>query len=306
MANTDEAKETTPTSVSDIQNAVETAGSEDESVDNDQEQVEEKDHKAEAGDNAGEESTDEATEEESTEGKSEEDESKSESEEDESKPSDKKDSEYRFSQFAGDGKPETYISNLEKAYKESSAQGVRLNQELKQAQSRVDSIMRAVGGDPDLAEKLHKILSGDTSAATSAQSSQTKDPFLVNAETQWRTQSEKEAQEFIDANPEVVSNPDLNSEVKHWMEIISHDEYNRNGRLMTAGEAMAKAYKYLGHEDKREQRKSMNDAKKAAASTRPQGSRKPAPKTGGEFTDSQLAFAEQMGFSKDKLEKFAK
>lgn len=309
MANTDEAEDKAPTSVHDIRSAVETAGAEDESVTEDDEREDSVEDEAEADKDAGEDSPKDGAEEEDSEDKTEEDESQGDKPEgDDSKPTDK--SERRYSQFAGDGKPETYISNLEEAYSKSSAEGLRLNQELKQSKNQLDGIMRAVGKDPDLANKLHAALTGSSAPAGDSSdkggSDATKSPFLVDAESQWREKSEKEAQEFMDANPEVVSDPKINADVKHYMEVFSADEYNRNGRLMTAGEAMAKAYKYLGLEDKRETRKGVSDAKKAVAPTRPQGARKPAPKTAAGFTDSQLAIADQMGYSKEKLEKFAK
>lgn len=310
MANTDEADDKKLTGVHDIQSAVETAGAEDESVHEDGDDEQDLDNTAEADEAEGEKSTEGAdTEEEDSEGKTDEDESEGdESEADDSKPTDK--SERRFAQLAGDGKPETYITNLEKAYSESSAEALRLNQELKQSKNQLDGIMRAVGTDTELANKLHAALTGSPAPAGDSSdkggSDATKSPFLVDAESQWREKSEKEAQEFMDANPEVVSDPKINADVKHYMEVFSADEYNRNGRLMTAGEAMAKAYKYLGLEDKRETRKGVSDAKKAVAPTRPQGARKPAPKTAAGFTDSQLAIADQMGYSKEKLEKFAK
>lgn len=305
MATTDEAEQKLPTSISDIQNAVETAGAEDESVTDDEDQVEETGQEAEADENAGEESTDESDEDTSEE-KSEE-QSSDETKEEESKPADK--SGYRYSQFTGDGKPETYISNLEEAYTKSSSEGVRLNQELQQAKRQVDAIMGAAGRDADLSAKLHAALTGAPAPASGSpaqgESDAMKNPFLVNAESEWRQASEKEAQEFMDANPEVVSDPKLNAEVKELMEVFSAREYQKNGRLMTAGEAMTAAYRYLGLEDKRNKNDAVQDTKKAVAPTRPQGARKP-PKTASGFTDLQLALGEQMGVSKEKLEKFAK
>lgn len=304
MATTDDAEDKKVTTAHDIRNAVETAGSADESVNEDDEVVEEQDDtKAEADESKGDDSTDEDTDEDSDD---EEDESKKQSEDDDSKPKDK--SEYRFSQFAGDGKPETYIKNLEEGYKNSSAEAIRLNTELKQANSRFENMVKIIKSDPELDKRMEAAYSGNKdggNGGTAPQSNASSDPFLVNAATEWREQSEKSAQEFIDANPEVVSDPKINAEVKEWMETISAKHYDSTGKLMTAGEAMSRAYRVLGYEDKREQRKSMSDAKKAAAPTRPQGSRKPA-KTASDFTESQLDLAAQMGLSKEKLEKFAK
>lgn len=305
MTKTEEEEAKTPTTSTDIRTAVETAGSADESVNDDDDEQEDLDE-SEAEDSKAGDKSDKGgeDEEEDDSGKTDEEESDESTEDDKSK-SDKK-SEYRFTQFAGDGKPESYISNLEKAYENSSAEGINLNQKLGEVTRRFEAIKQAVNADPDLAAKLKDALTGETSTATGkTDATATDDPFLVDAKTKWEETSTKEAEAFIAANPEVVSDPKLNAEVKKWMEVFSREEYNNNGKLMTAGEAMAKAYTYLGLEDKRETKKSLSGAKKAVATTRPQGSRKPA-KTGSDFTDSQLNFAANMGVSKEKLDKFGK
>lgn len=305
MAKTEEEEAKTVTTSTDIRSAVEAAGSADESATDEDDEVDEN-AESEAGDKSEEDDKAEGSEEDESEEdeQSEDEESKDETKGDDAD-KDKK-SEYRYSQYVGDGKPETYISNLEKAYEASSAEGINLNQKLQQATRRVEAIMEAVQSDKELADKLYAALEGNPSSASpKGEAAPTTDPFLVHAKTEWEETSTKEAQEFIDANPEVVSNPQINADVKRWMEVFSNEEYKTKGRLMTAGEAMTKAYKHLGYEDKREARKSLSDVKKAAAPTRPQGSRKPA-KTASDFTDSQLDFAGKMGISKEKLDKFGK
>lgn len=304
MANSEDEEVKTPTSSRDIATAVETAGSADESdADDDDDKDAGADSEADNKSDEGEEA-DGGEEDDADAGKKADAESKDDAKGDDNKSEEK--SEYRFTQFAGDGKPESYISNLEKAYENSSAEGIRLNQSLQQATRRVDAIMEAVRGDEDLANKLHAALTGTNSAAApKGDPAVATDPFLVDAKTQWEKKSTEEADAFIKANPEVVSDPTINAEVKKWMEVFSAEEYKSKGTLMTAGEAMGKAYKYLGYEDKREQRKSLSDAKGAVATTRPQASRK-APKTASDFTDSQVNLAANLGVSKDKLDKFAK
>lgn len=304
MAKSEEEEAKASTTSTDIRTAVETAGSADESAGDDEDEQEEDANSEAEDEETGDDEDSKDTEDEDESAKTDKDESKGDSDKDESKGA--KDSEYRFTQFAGDGKAETYIGNLEKAYENSSAEGIRLNNELQQSNRRFEAIKQAVTADPDLADKLKAALTGSpSSAAPKGEAEPTTDPFLVNARTEWEKKSTEEAQEFINANPEVVSNPDVNKAVKHWMEVFSAEEYKNNGTLMTAGEAMSKAYKYLGYEDKREQRKSMGDTKKAAASSPAQGSRKPA-KTATDFTDSQIKFGEALGLSREKLDKFGK
>lgn len=307
MANTEEEEAKTMTTSTDIRTAVETSKGADES-DEELDEEQEDDAKSEAEDDS-----DKGGEGDGGEEEDDSDDSKKSEDEDDSKDDSKddkadadKDSGYRYTQFVGDGKPETYISNLEKAYENSSAEGINLNQKLKQATNRVDAIVAAAKADPELAEKLTAVLSGTPSdAAPKGEAAPTTDPFLVDAKTKWEQQSTKEAEEFIAANPEVVSNPTIKADVQHWMEVFSREEYKTNGRLMTAGEAMKLAYNRLGLEDKREARKSLSDAKKAVAPTRPQGSRKPV-STASDFTDTQVDLAKKMGVSKEKLDKYAK
>lgn len=304
MANTDEDVKTTPTTSADIKSAVENASAIDESTVDDEEEKDESTNSEAEDAQVDDESTEGDKEEEDDSAKTDDDDSKEDPEEDKSDA--KKDSEFRFTQFAGDGTTESYISNLEKAYENSSAEGINLNQKLSQATKQVDAIVSAVQADPELKDRIDAILAGRPSAASpKGESAASSDPFLVNAKTQWEEESTKSAQEFINANPEVVSNPEINTEVKKWMEVFSRQEYEDKGKLLTAGEAMKMAYRHLGYEDKREARSSKNGMKSAVAPTKPQGSRKPA-KTASDFTESQLQMGEMMGLSKDKLEKFAK
>ena len=218
-------------------------------------------------------------------------------EDDDSKPDDQP-KDRRFTQFAGDGKDETYISNLEKGYENSSKEAIRLNQELSQATGRVEAIMRAAATDPDLAAKLNAAVNGSDAGGSGSDGNSnnaTENPFVKNLQSEWQEKSEKEIATFIEANPEVATDPKISADVKHWMNVFSNDAYNRTGRLMSGGEAMALAYKHLGLENKLEKQNLADGAKKIATPPRSRGKAKRSTGSKPTFTPDQIAMAQAMG-----------
>ena len=134
---------------------------------------------------------------------------------------------------------------------------------------------------------------------------------MVNAETEWNQNNEKSIKEFVDANPEVLTDPKINADVKRWTKVYTREVYESEGRLITTGEAMKMAYRQLGLEDKAKSTQSLVDGmKKNAAPTRPQGAKKKSTsKKGGEtkqFSDLTLTMAEKMGMTKERLVKGTK
>jgi hypothetical protein len=233
------------------------------------------------------------------------DESDDDSDEDsKAKPGDKKSSADRqFTQFAGDGTDEAYISNLEKGYKNSSEEAIRLNTELTQNKSRVDAIMRLAATDPELATKLNAALKGDSTGDGDG-SDAIDNPFVADMKAQWEQKSEEEISAIIDANPELITDPKLAKDVQKWMGIFS-EQYRKDnsGRLMTGGAAMEAAMKHLGVEDKRSKQDLAQGAKTLAAPTRHKGSKKKSNASKKEFTEAQLDMARNMGKDRDWLEK---
>lgn len=239
---------------------------------------------------------------------------------DDAESGDKKDpkSDRKYSQFKGDGSDKAYISNLEEGYKNSSAEAIRLKGELDTASGRLDTFMRVVGNNPELATAFNKALgeagdngsgsgSGGSDDGSNSQGSGLDNPFIKNMQAEWQEKSEVEIQEFIDANPEVVTDPEVSKDVKHYMKLFSNDYYERTGKLMSGGEAMAKAYKHLGLEDKRGKQDLANGAKKNLTPPRSRGNK--AKKSGGQkpkFTADQIAMAKAMGRDEKWLEANAK
>lgn len=298
MPKTDEASiDNEIDDASKIASVVETANAEDEKDTSTDDDEKDTDLDEEDADDASEDSNDDDSEDK----KSDDDE-----DQDESKDDKKTSAERKFKNLASDD-DEVYITNIEKAYENSSAEAIRLNTELGNATRRINALMQAVGSDPELADRLNKAMTGsDASSGDGATDSPspTENPFLVNAQSEWKQKSEREVQEIIDANPELLSDPKINEDVKHWMEVISAEEYKTHKRLMSGGEAMEKAMRMVGVADKRKKQDVAAAAKDLAAPTRPQSSRKPKAQAKA-VSESAYKFGELMGVSKESVEKYA-
>lgn len=303
------------TSVADIRKVVETANTEDENLEDDEGDDDAGDDNADddnSGDDAGSDADDSSDSDDSDTDEGDDEDEDEDADADKGKPGEKKDPKSRrFSQFAGDGSDEAYLSNLEKGYQNSSAEAIRLKGDLDTANSRVDAIMRAAQSDPDLAAKLNKAINDSGSGAGGSGSDGNPaggadNPFVRNLQSEWQEKSEKEIETFIEANPEVATDPQIAADVKHWMNVFSTDAYERTGKLMTGGEAMALAYKHLGLENKLGKQNLADGAKKTATPTRSRGKAKKSNSSKPSFTSDQLAFAQAMGKDESWLAKNAK
>ncbi len=248
------------------------------------------------------------------------DDSTDDSEDDDDNADDKQGSDFRFSQFKGDGSEEAYRKNLENAYLNSSNEAINLKNERDGYERQVNAIKEAAGKDPEFGEKLLSLLNGGNGGGSNGSGGDNSDgskvtqdsnnPFLKNAETEWNKKSEESVKAFVDANPEVMTDPKINADVKRWMRVFSNDIYENEGRLITAGEAMEMAYRHLGLDDKRTKTQDLVDGmKKNAAPTRPQAPKKKPSKSGGDtkqFSDLTMDIASRMGISKDRLAKGSK
>lgn len=219
-------------------------------------------------------------------------------------------SNFRFTQFKGDGKKDTYIKNIEEAYLNSSAEALRLKEESEKSdvyKSQVDAIKAAAKLDLEFGEKLIKLLGEVDNSAGSGNTNDNDDPFAVDARTRWENENIKEAKEFTDANPELITDPVLNAKVKKLMTTFSEHIFKEEKRLVKAGEAMEMAYRTLGLEDKRNKTQNMVDGmKKSAAPTRSQASKKKSSSNNSgakKFSNLTLDIAAKMGYSKERLEK---
>ncbi len=302
-----------PTGEDAIRQAVENSRNSDESQDDDADDSDEDD----ADDSDDDSSEDDAAGDDSdnSDDDSDDDADDSDEDDDDAESGDKKDSksDRKFSQFKGDGTDKAYISNLEEGYKNSSAEAIRLKGEAETAQGRLDTMLRVVAADPTLSKALNDQLngkggsgSGGSGGGENPDAENLRDPFMMSAQTEWQEKSEAEIQDIIDGNPEIVSDPKLAADVKHYMKVFSEDYLARNKKLMSGGEAMVAAMKYLGIEDKRQKQDLAKGAKKNLTPPRSRGNK--AKKSGGQkpkFTDDQIAMAKSMGKDQAWLEKNA-
>lgn len=290
-----------------IQDAVETANAEDEKPKDDVDQDDQDDSEEDDAKNDGDDSGDSDDSEEGDKP------SDDDEEDDDKKPEDKAPVERKFKNLAADDDTQ-YITNIERAYENSSSEAIRLSNELATTTRRVDAIISAAQKDPDLAKKLNEVLdangvvtpsgTGEAAPTSNEVPNALDDPFLVDSKTKWQEQSKQEVEDILAANPELLSDPSLNANVKHWMEVFSQEEYRTKKRLMSGGEAMVAAMKHLGIEDRRQKQDVANKAKDLAAPTRPTKARQPkASKTA--LPDAAYDFAAKMGVSRESVEKFA-
>ena len=223
----------------------------------------------------------------------------------------------RLTQFAGDGKQETYLKNLEDAYLASSQEGIKNKDLAEGAQKQVDAIKAAAAKDPEFGKQILKLLNehneeaakGGAGGFSDQATQETTNPFLKNAETEWNAKNEESVKKFIEANPEVVTDPKINADVKRWSAVFAREAYEKEGKLITTGEAMDAAYRHLGLEAKRAEEQSLVDGmKKNAAPTRPQTAKKKSSskKDTKQFSELTLDYAKKMGISEERLAKGSK
>lgn len=292
-----------------IQNVVETANAEDENDSSNEDDENSNDDSDEGGDDNKDKDADSDKDSEDDENDSDDDEDEEENADDKSDKDQKP--ERKFKNLAADDDAQ-YIENVEKAYENSSAEAIRLNDELGKTNRRIDAILSAAQKDPDLAKKLNEVLggnvpdpSGDSDKGDDKKSSNSDDPFLVNSRTEWENKSRKEVEDILAANPEINTDPALNAKVKHWMEIFSNEEFETNKRLMSGGEAMEAAMKHLGIEDGRKKKQDVvNKSKELGAPSKPTKTRTPKPSKGKGLSEDAGKFADALGVARDKAEKF--
>ena len=289
MPKPDEAEETKDVRPEDaIQSVVETANAEDETAKEDEHEDDEVDESAE--DDSEEKDSEDSAED------SEEESDEEETEDDESEEEKEAEVERKFKNLADpdDGK---YIVNLEKAYENSSAEAIRLNSELKQANEKTQQLIATLNANPELAKQVNEAVEGRAPAPT-------QDPFLVNAKAEWESKSKQEVQEIVEQYPEVVSDPVVNEKVKHWMSVFSREAFEGEQKMLSGGEAMTMALKHLGVMKDNPTPSVKDKVKKTGAPARPKAARKSKTPT-KQVSSEAYRFGELMGVSKESVEKYA-
>lgn len=226
-------------------------------------------------------------------------------------------SDFRYTQFKGDGKPETYLKNLEEGYANFYGEIQRIKGESETAvadaenfKAQVEAIKTAVASDPEFGKKVIELLDGASADAKknggAEDSTKSDNPFVRDAQTKWQQENDKSAADFAQENPEVLSDPILAEKVTKLVTRFGKEIYADEHRLPLAGELMEKAYGYLGLTAKKAEKQELADAmKKESSPIRKQASKKKSVSS-KQFSNLTLDISKNMGISKDRLEKNAK
>lgn len=205
---------------------------------------------------------------------------------DESETSDDDDPEFkkRFTQFKGDSYEE-YVPELEKAYGNALGKLTRLTQEDKGKQAKIDAVMAAAAKDPEFAARLNDLMGDDAQEVT-------VEPAILKARQDMEATMEKEYNDFLDAHPELGSDPQLAEEVITLVKEFGATA-RKGGKIMGMGDALKKAWAYLDLDDNPSE-KIVAKAKEVASKPKTgNNTKKPAKKT--DFTDEQLKVAKKWG-----------
>lgn len=265
---------------------VETSQEEDESKDS-----EEKADKEE-------ETEDEAAEDDSEESDEEED----ESDDDESDESDDETTDTgfkkRFSQLKGDT-PEEYVPNLETAHAQSITEGQRLAAENKALAGKLDQLATLVSQDPELAEKLDKVLEGKDNLEAKL------DPRIKAVYEQVEQKWTEEFKEFTDMpeHADVLTDDKLRGRLlvaqQKVIQFIEETEGRRPGML----ESLNKAWDMLGIDNSEEKLK-LAQKDNAQSSKTPSGGKK-SKGEGKELSTATEKLAQTMGIDPKKVAEYA-
>jgi hypothetical protein len=184
----------------------------------------------------------------------------------------------RLKQFLNDD-GSLNVEKLETSYIESGKQAVKLDGEVKAAtksietlQKNYDGLLAAIKAKPDVA----KALFGEDGAKKLADSEQQHpaseaavNPLLKHLEAQMNNAAQKEYNEFIEAHPEAVTDPEKVRLIGDFMKL--HGQVYRaqhDGEIPGMKDSLEAAYKYYGWAPEIKQKEDVATAAKKAAATR--------------------------------------
>jgi len=228
------------------------------------------------------------------------DEDESEEEDDKSKTS-KSTYKPRLKQFFDDkGKPD--LKKYEEGYINSSKEAVRLNGELKAAleahtesQNNFANLAQAIKkNDPELAKKL---FDGDTLKELERKpaADAPKDPFTRDYEAKLRKQSKAEYDQFIELNPEAVTDPSKAEKIGAYLKLYGEWYKEQNdGEIPSMKEALEATYRHFGWDVAKEKKEKVATAAKKTAANRSSGGGKKVAKK-SEVSKMEAVFAKKLG-----------
>lgn len=208
------------------------------------------------------------------------------SDEEETEDEDESEFEKRFTQFKGETYEE-YTPNLEKAYGELLGKVTRLEQSAKNDAQNMDAIRSAIKNDPDFAKKLDDMLDGKSQDVTA-------DSATLYARQQLESQMEKEYNEFVESHPELESDPTIQEKVLKTLGDFGNQS-KKEGKIMSMGDALRKAWAYHGYSDTKE--KVLAKAKESASKSKNGNKAKKTTTTStkAKHSPEQLAYAKKWG-----------
>ena len=202
--------------------------------------------------------------------------------------------EKRFTQFKGESAGE-YLKNLEEGYHNSTTEGVRLNQEVKDLRGKVDTIAAAVANDPSLAEKL------DIDSTT--QASPIADPALSFARQERDQKFEQQYNDFVASHQEMETDPTLREKVITRLGSYAQGVITNENRYPDMKEGLNAAWATLDRDNSEEE--TLMAAKDTASKSRTTATAKKA-EAKREFNPAQLKLAEKLGLTPEQLAKYNK
>lgn len=228
-------------------------------------------------------------------------------EEDEPKPG--SDYKPRLKQFL-DSEGNVDLEKFEKSYIESGKQAVQLDKDLKEVRDNYGSLLGAIKSKPDVAKALFgeegaKQLLEDNRIPTGGQPSSSgsgnqpdisNHPLLKHLEAQLNAQSKNEYNDFVEAHPEAVTDPDKAQKIGEYLKFYGpwYSAQN-NGQIAPMKEALEAAFRHYGWDLEVKNKEDVATAAKKAAATRRTGGSAKRAATKKEISKGEDFFAKKLG-----------
>lgn len=188
---------------------------------------------------------------------------------------------------------------IEKSYVESGKQAVELNKKVEAIEGRYNDLLKAIKAKPDVAKALFgeegaKKLAADSAVPEGDPEAPTH-PLLQHLEAQMTNTSKAQYNEFVEAHPEAVTDPEKARLIGSFLK--THGAVYRqehNGEIPSMKESLEAAYRYYGWDLEIKDKEDVATAAKRAAATRgtPQGGRQATKK---EISQGEEFFAKKLG-----------
>lgn len=200
----------------------------------------------------------------------------------------------KLTQFHND-EDELDIEKIEKAYIETSKEGVRLNSRVEEVEGQMKQLLQAIAKDPDVAKKVlgeegAKTLDSDIKGTTPP-----ADPIVADYEAKLTKQSRQEYNDFVEVHPESVSDPDKAAKISSFLKFYGPWYSKENGgEIAGMKDSLEAAYRHHGWDLEVESKEDLASAARDAAATKRPPAGKKSSKKGG-FTKEETFFANKLG-----------